>query len=231
MSPLSRMLGSRGRTPAGEPGSPDLATPSRTTMDRRLFCRLGGVAAGSHLQPPFLAHPAVITDGTTMDDLTFGLQVATSSEFAPGTVVVALEGLADPFQNVAGLRGGTTYHWRVNATDGTATTPWSETFSFSTGATVRSEETEPQATFELGANYPNPFQSVTRIPFSIPERGRVTVEVLNLLGQRVLTLLDEERPAGRHEVAWDAGDLASGTYVYTLQTETQRTARRLTLVK
>ncbi|HEX8386149.1 MAG TPA: T9SS type A sorting domain-containing protein [Rubricoccaceae bacterium] len=202
----------------------------RYTLDRRHFCRLGGAAAGSLLLSPLAAHAALFPSGTTSADLTFGLVVSTSADFAPGTLLVSLTGLPEPYHSVGGLQARTTYHWRVNATDGTTTTPWSETFTFTTGAAVGTEE-DAAAVFELGANYPNPFQSVTRIPFSVAEPGRVTIEVYNLLGQRVLTVLDEDRAAGRHEVAWDAGDLASGTYVYTLQTATQRAARRMVLVK
>lgn len=202
----------------------------RHPMDRRDFCRLGGVAAGSLLLPPFLAHAAVFPEGTTMADLTFGLQVATSDGFEAGTVHVALTGLADPFQRVGGLLPRTTYHWRVNATDGTATSPWSETFRFATGGAVAAEGGEPAAVFELGPNAPNPFRTTTRIPFSVPERGHVTVAVVNLLGQRVATLVDEDRPAGPQEVLWDAAGLAAGTYVCTLQTATQRATRRIVLV-
>ena len=201
-------------------------------MDRRAFCRAGTLAVGSALLPPFLAHAAVFPEGTTMADLTFRLQVATADDFASGTLVFDRAGLADPFETVGGLRASTRYHWRVSATDGTVTSPWSETFSFSTGIAVGTDAPAPGAlVFELGRNYPNPVRDVTRIPFVLSEHGRVTVEVFNVIGQRILVLLDEERAAGRHEIAWDVSGLAAGTYVYSLQAGTQHATRRLSVVK
>jgi hypothetical protein len=75
--------------------------------------------------------------------------------------------------------------------------------------------------FALLQNYPNPFNPSTRITFSLPVRSRVTVEVYNLLGQRVRTLVNGERPAGNHSMEWDGtGDasqqLGSGVYFLRL---------------
>jgi len=72
--------------------------------------------------------------------------------------------------------------------------------------------------FSLDQNYPNPFNPMTVIRFSLPEAAPVTLTVYNVRGQRVRTLLDEDRAAGRHEVQWDGTDdhgrgLSSGTYL------------------
>lgn len=167
-----------------------------------------------------------------MADLTFRLQVATADDFAPATLVVDRAGLTAPSDTVGGLRPGTRYHWRVSATDGEVTSPWSEVQSFRTGGAVGADAPPADApVFALGLNYPNPVRDVTRIPFSLPAAGHVTVEVLNLIGQRLVVLVDEHRPAGRHEVAWDAGHLAAGTYLYVLRTDTQRASRRMVVVK
>lgn len=201
-------------------------------MDRRDFCRVGALAAGSALLPAFLANAAVFPEGTMMGDLTFRLQLATADDFAPGALVVDRAGLTAPADTVGGLRPGTRFYWRVSATDGDVTSPWSETSSFRTGGAVGTETPAAGApVFDLGLNYPNPVRAVTRIPFSIPEAGHVTVEVLNLLGQRLVVLVDEDRSAGRHEAVWDAGHLAAGTYLYVLRTETQHATRRMTVVK
>lgn len=201
-------------------------------MDRRDFFRLGTLATGAALLPSFPAWAAIFPPGTSLADLTYRLQVATATDFSPVSLVFDQAGLETTTATVAGLRASTRYHWRVSATDGTVTSPWSETFAFTTGTAVGTEAPAPGAlVFELGQNYPNPVRDLTRIPFVLPEREHVTVEVLNLLGQRVLTLADEERPAGRHEIAWDTGDLAAGTYVYALRTETQHATRRMVVVK
>ena len=58
--------------------------------------------------------------------------------------------------------------------------------------------------FALGQNYPNPFNPSTIIPYQIPTTTHVRLEVFNLLGQRLATLVDGERPAGAHTAQWDA---------------------------
>ncbi|HYE58996.1 MAG TPA: T9SS type A sorting domain-containing protein, partial [Rhodothermales bacterium] len=71
--------------------------------------------------------------------------------------------------------------------------------------------------FELGRTYPNPVRGQATVRFSVASGERVRLEVFDLLGKRVAVLLDGERTAGVHEVAWDAGTLASGVYLLRLQ--------------
>jgi hypothetical protein len=75
--------------------------------------------------------------------------------------------------------------------------------------------------FELRQNYPNPFNAMTTIEIGLPYGSRVTLEIYNLLGQRVRTLVDERLGRGRHAIGWtgqDAGGhlVASGVYFYRL---------------
>ena len=60
--------------------------------------------------------------------------------------------------------------------------------------------------FELGANYPNPFNPSTLIPYHLAASSYVRLEVFNLLGQRIATLVEGEQPAGVHTAVWDATD-------------------------
>ena len=69
---------------------------------------------------------------------------------------------------------------------------------------------------ELFQNYPNPFNPSTTIRFTLPSPARVRLEMLNILGQRVKTLIDGELGAGVHQVLIDGTDLASGVYFYRL---------------
>ena len=87
----------------------------------------------------------------------------------------------------------------------------------------------------LGQNYPNPFNPSTLIPFEISEGGHVRLDVFNILGQRVVTLIDEQRPAGLHKPQWDGTDSAgravgTGVYLYRLITGQWQEARRLVLI-
>ena len=77
------------------------------------------------------------------------------------------------------------------------------------------------AGFALGPNYPNPFNPSTILPYQLPVSTSVRLEVFNLLGQRVTTLVDGNRPAGAHTAVWDATDAAgqavgAGVYFYRL---------------
>ena len=89
--------------------------------------------------------------------------------------------------------------------------------------------------FALGQNYPNPFNPSTVIPYQLPTVARVRLDVFNVLGQRVATLVDGERSAGFHTVVWDAMDgagraMAAGVYLYRLTTAEAQHTRRMVLV-
>ena len=71
--------------------------------------------------------------------------------------------------------------------------------------------------FALHQNYPNPFGVSTNIPFDLPEDVSVSLVVYDLIGRQVVTLMDEELPAGRHQVVFIPERLASGVYFYTLE--------------
>ena len=89
--------------------------------------------------------------------------------------------------------------------------------------------------FELGANYPNPFNPSTMIPYQLPAAMHVRLQVFNLLGQRVATLVDGEQPAGFHTASWDATDAAgqavgAGVYLYRLSGDGVQATRSMLLI-
>ena len=89
--------------------------------------------------------------------------------------------------------------------------------------------------FELGANYPNPFNPSTMIPYQLPAAMHVRLEVCNLLGQRVATLVEGEQPAGFHTASWDATDEAgqavgTGVYLYRLSGDGVQATRSMLLI-
>ena len=75
----------------------------------------------------------------------------------------------------------------------------------------------PILTFELAQNYPNLFNVITLIKYSIPEVSEVRLEILNILGEQVELLVNETKPAGKYEAVWNSCDLASGIYFYSLK--------------
>ncbi|MFU8860465.1 MAG: CotH kinase family protein [Cyclonatronaceae bacterium] len=85
--------------------------------------------------------------------------------------------------------------------------------------------------FRLYQNYPNPFNPGTIIPFEIPVASDIKLEVFDVLGRKVATLIDEFKVTGRYEVPFDATGLASGVYIYRLTARNNVESRRLTIVK
>ena len=90
--------------------------------------------------------------------------------------------------------------------------------------------------FALEQNQPNPFNPTTTITFALPKAGHVSLEVYNVLGQRVRTLVDDFRTAGFHSVVFDGRDsngaeLASGVYLYRIKADTHTDAKKMVLLK
>ncbi|MGK9367808.1 T9SS type A sorting domain-containing protein [Melioribacter sp. Ez-97] len=85
--------------------------------------------------------------------------------------------------------------------------------------------------FELSQNYPNPFNPTTVITFTLPEPGNVTLKVYNTLGQEVATLVDGFKSAQKYQVTFDASNLASGVYIYTLQSDNFKVSKKMMLIK
>jgi len=75
--------------------------------------------------------------------------------------------------------------------------------------------------FNLSQNYPNPFNPSTKINFSLPVNAQVKIDVINILGQRIKTLVDADYSAGNHELIFDASNLSSGIYIYRIDANGQ----------
>jgi hypothetical protein len=75
--------------------------------------------------------------------------------------------------------------------------------------------------FALMQNYPNPFNPSTTIEFSIPQTSNVKIEVYNIIGELVVSLVNQTLDAGYHRFNFDASSLSSGTYVYQLKASGQ----------
>lgn len=85
--------------------------------------------------------------------------------------------------------------------------------------------------YALETNYPNPFNPVTTIDFSLAEPGQVTLTVFNIQGQQVATLVERRLAAGSHQVQFDGSSLPSGLYLYTLRAGEFTATRKMALVK
>jgi hypothetical protein len=120
--------------------------------------------------------------------------------------------------------------------------PYEGTITVSISADVGEDETQENIeSFDLSQNYPNPFNPVTAIRFKVEgERSKapipITLRVYNILGQLVRILVDEEKPPGSYDVAWDGKDsfgneVSSGIYFFRLVADNYQETKKMTLVK
>ena len=86
-------------------------------------------------------------------------------------------------------------------------------------------------TYALEQNYPNPFNPTTTIRYQIPKDGMVTLKVYDILGAEVTTLVNEEKVAGKYEVNFNAGNFASGVYIYRMSINDYVNVKKMILVK
>jgi methionine-rich copper-binding protein CopC len=90
--------------------------------------------------------------------------------------------------------------------------------------------------FALAQNYPNPFNPSTEIPFSLPVNSEVQLDIFNVLGQKVTTLVAGEMPAGEHVVTWDGtsddgSSVSSGVYFYRISASDFHETRKMMMLK
>jgi hypothetical protein len=85
--------------------------------------------------------------------------------------------------------------------------------------------------FSLITAYPNPFNASTTIEYSLAQPGEITLSIYNLLGQKIATLVDNAKEAGKHSVTWNAGDVPSGIYFAQLRISASVNSIKLLLIK
>ncbi len=216
------------------------------------------IPANTHLRfPPIytsvrknipLAQPAIVVLGSPEDgaidvgitpQLTWGasdlaetyhLQLSMESDFSE--LVLDVETIVSTeYQISEELELGVTYYWRIRAGNDSGYSDWSATRSFTTVTSTSIDQEALPVTYELRQNYPNPFNPSTKIRYAVPELAHVRLDVYNALGQRIATLVNEERVAGWYEVNFDASIFASGTYIYRMQAGHRVLTQSMTLIK
>ena len=96
---------------------------------------------------------------------------------------------------------------------------------------IGSGEWQVVGQYHLAQNYPNPFNPATTISFMLKKAGLVELDIYNIQGQKVASLLNQKMNAGRNSVTWDAGHLASGVYFYKLTSGDFTDVKKMMLIK
>ncbi len=122
------------------------------------------------------------------------------------------------------------WYYRLEQIDLDGTLHYSEPVQVDVVTSVKEKVGAPKE-FGLGQNYPNPFNPLTVIVYDVPKDAHVVIEVFNLIGQKVATLVDARKPAGSHTVQFDAGILTSGVYLYKMSAGDRTFLRKMVLAK
>lgn len=85
--------------------------------------------------------------------------------------------------------------------------------------------------YELYQNYPNPFNPTTTIRYAVKENNNVKLEIFNILGQRIKTIINEYKQAGEYSFVFNAGGLASGVYIYRIESGTYVNSKKMIILK
>ncbi len=85
--------------------------------------------------------------------------------------------------------------------------------------------------YALAQNYPNPFNASTTINYSLPQEGNVTIDIFDIMGRKIETLVSGRQPAGEHSVVWNADYVSSGVYLYRINAGSYSETRRCNLIK
>jgi len=162
--------------------------------------------------------------------------ILVNSPYDP-TQVIQVDGGPDPYNDPATwilVHWGTNYHLDdvVNIFYRGPVQFGIDKFTFTTpGPTASVEDESIVTTYELFQNYPNPFNPNTKITYTIPEFGFVTLRIYDVLGNEVTTLVKEERVVGSYDVEFNAMGLSSGIYFYRLQAGSFVETKKMVLMK
>jgi hypothetical protein len=107
----------------------------------------------------------------------------------------------------------------------------SGSFTISQTATGVPSSQSELSQYSLDPAYPNPFNSTTKISFSLPHDDHVQLNIYSLTGEKVASLINEDIPAGSHSINWNADGLTSGVYLYSIQIKNFVQTRKVILIK
>ncbi|MCI0450328.1 MAG: YCF48-related protein [Chlorobi bacterium] len=193
------------------------------------------VAAPDLISPPNGANNLSLTPTLDWNDVfgANGYRVNVSDDSLFNTTIIDTTLTPSQYTVLAGrLAGGVTYYWRVRAFNTGGSGPWSVTWRFTTfpiGIKILSSEIPKE--FKLYNNYPNPFNPVTFIKFDIPKNSFIKIEIYDILGRKIESLVNQFVQEGYYIASWDASGVSSGVYFYRLVSEDFTDIKKMIVVK
>ena len=107
---------------------------------------------------------------------------------------------------------------------------WKPWYLAAKGGVADTPEILPEV-YSLSQNYPNPFNASTTIRYNLPTSSNVTIDIYDILGRKITTLVDKNQTAGNYQVIWNANNATSGTYFYRIQTDDFTDSKKMLLLK
>jgi hypothetical protein len=160
----------------------------------------------------------------------YGIYRSTKAGFDPDTMDAPTFKTTDSKTTDADVEKEATYYYRVAAFDQSGNrSDFSTEVSIDVTALTRSNGMP--VSFQLHQNYPNPFNPTTNIRYDLPERSEVKLNIYNIQGQLVHTLVNKVQQPGYHSISWNGGNLVSGIYFYVLTTDQFTSTKKMMLVK
>ena len=168
----------------------------------------------------------IVYSGETLLDT-----VKHDSTLAETSIVVFYEDFNEDLVDLGG--DNSVLKWNVAAIAGSDTvlSDNGPRFVLVDGTSLSVDEEFIPTEFALHQNYPNPFNPVTTIQFDIPEAGEVRLDVYNILGKKVATLVQGRHEIGGYTVGWDAAGIASGIYYYRISSAKFTSTKKMILMK
>lgn len=159
-----------------------------------------------------------VLDNTVVQTAPLNFTAGTGFSVGGYSSSAGLEGLMDEFRF---------YKRALGQAEITAT--WNQNLGVITSVTPITTQIPKE--YKLSQNYPNPFNPVTKINYSLPKSGFVTMKVYDMLGREVVNLISENKTAGNYSVDFNASNLTSGVYFYRLESNGFVDTKKMMLVK
>jgi len=162
----------------------------------------------------------------------YRLQVAKNSSYLANYMVLDTCALTDTTFYLPDLSASKYHYWRVKATNDYGTTVWSDSYRFKTAASdgLAGLEATPFE-YRLGHNYPNPFNATTNIEFCLEKGSQVIINIFDLSGVTVATLVNQHMEKGYHNILFNGSGLPSGFYLYQIQAGKFIQTKKMVLLK